>query len=358
MYSILTNKNITAIAILFLSIIFMLFSVTLVYAESDGDSDSGDSDSDSDSNNDTHVFWNDWGSGFNQRFGDGGDFTDFNLLSGGNISARLGENCNGCVANVQSYNNGDGTWNTITTYTLPDGTNNNNNNNNNNSTPSCVSNYQSACTSSANICGDYTNGTVLCNGLCSVTTAPALSSTYGQSCISAINICGDIAYGSKQCDGSCSVGTPPAVPAGGCPGGSCAQQTGMSCKSATNSCGDSAWGVFLCDGVTCSADVPPVPANGCGTSVPPTNYPDVTDFWIKADPQIVRYGENATISWDGGNAGACTVTGYDLSAHGVTGSEEVTNMTGEALYTLTCTLGSKSASATATVKVLPRVQET
>lgn len=100
---------------------------------------------------------------------------------------------------------------------------------------------------------------------------------------------------------------------------------------------------------------------GTGPSQPPYVPPEIGDITIDIDPDIVRYGESATITWNGDNASECTVTGYGItspSGIGVTGSVTVTNMTGEATYTLNCTLGQKSKEATATVRVLPRVQET
>jgi hypothetical protein len=84
----------------------------------------------------------------------------------------------------------------------------------------------------------------------------------------------------------------------------------------------------------------------------------ITDIWIKATPPIVRYDGSSTISWDGGNAEACTVTGYGISADTTSGSELVEHIQGQSIYTLNCTLDADSKSASTTVKILPLMQET
>jgi len=88
------------------------------------------------------------------------------------------------------------------------------------------------------------------------------------------------------------------------------------------------------------------------------NDPVIGDISIEATPSVIRYGEGTTIVWDGANSAACTVTGANLNASGITGSEAVNNLTGESVYTLNCTLGPTSKSASTTVKVLQRTQET
>lgn len=86
--------------------------------------------------------------------------------------------------------------------------------------------------------------------------------------------------------------------------------------------------------------------------------PPISDISITVDPKIVRSGNSVTITWDGGNAEACTVKGPALTANAVTGSQEVPSLQGEATYILECTLGPNSKSDTVTVRILPRIQET
>ena len=75
------------------------------------------------------------------------------------------------------------------------------------STPSNPAGYGSACSSSANVCGQTNAGTIQCNGSCSA-SAPANPSGYGATCYSGYNSCGQRNTGSVQCNGSCSAGTP------------------------------------------------------------------------------------------------------------------------------------------------------
>jgi hypothetical protein len=85
--------------------------------------------------------------------------------------------------------------------------------------------------------------------------------------------------------------------------------------------------------------------------------PEITNISIRSVPPIVRLGKSVTISWNGGNAEACTVKGFGLNATGITGSERVEDITGESIYTLTCTLGPNTKVETTTVKVLPYIHE-
>jgi hypothetical protein len=88
--------------------------------------------------------------------------------------------------------------------------------------------------------------------------------------------------------------------------------------------------------------------------------PEISGIWIKAQPPVVRYDGSSTISWDGGNAEACTVKGWSLESSEKTNTSgtEITDFQGESIYTLTCTLGPNTKVETTTVKVLPRTQET
>jgi hypothetical protein len=72
----------------------------------------------------------------------------------------------------------------------------------------CVANTGAACTSNQNSCGDVNNGTIQCNGSCSVSsTAPAERPNWNSVC-SPANVCGRTNTGNIQCNGSCSVAAP------------------------------------------------------------------------------------------------------------------------------------------------------
>jgi len=84
----------------------------------------------------------------------------------------------------------------------------------------------------------------------------------------------------------------------------------------------------------------------------------ITGMSINANPQTVRQEESSTITWNGGNSASCTVTGPGLNSNQIVGSQVVSNIVSESIYTLTCTLGPRTETATTSVKVLPRYQET
>lgn len=86
--------------------------------------------------------------------------------------------------------------------------------------------------------------------------------------------------------------------------------------------------------------------------------PAMTGIYINADPKLIRYNGTSTISWNGGNAENCSVTGPNLSASGVNGTSVISGLTSDATYVLMCTLGPSTHTATTTVKVLPHIQET
>jgi hypothetical protein len=78
---------------------------------------------------------------------------------------------------------------------------------------------------------------------------------------------------------------------------------------------------------------------------------------ITVTPQIVHYGDSVQVSWDGGNAAACTLSGGGLSSTLISGTTVIPDVTGESVITLTCNLGPNISSATGTIKVLPEVKE-
>ena len=75
---------------------------------------------------------------------------------------------------------------------------------------------------------------------------------------------------------------------------------------------------------------------------------------VDVDPDIVRKGDTVDVTWTGAT-GACTLTGpgVNMTNLGPSGSVQVV-INGESTYTLTCPGGED----TATVKVLPVIQET
>ena len=76
---------------------------------------------------------------------------------------------------------------------------------------------------------------------------------------------------------------------------------------------------------------------------------------VTVDPSIVRKGDSVTVTWTGASA-ACSLTGPGVSMAALADSSGSTSVVvnGESTFTLTCPGGTD----TATVKVLPVIQET
>ena len=80
---------------------------------------------------------------------------------------------------------------------------------------------------------------------------------------------------------------------------------------------------------------------------------------LTADPDLIRYPDSATITWSGGNARTCTMSGRGIatsSANLLSGSQLITGLQNQSVYKLTCTLDI-SKTITTSVKVLPVIQE-
>lgn len=155
--------------------------------------------------------------------------------------------------------------------------------------PALPAGYGTACSSSANACGQKNSGTINCSGLCSAVTpsnslcatactvcnacgacatgwksttgwgaagcsvsAPALPVNYGKSCNSPANSCGQTTAGTITCSGTCSATTPPPINP---------PNAGSYCQSGTNACGEYNTGSITCatawgGGGVCSAPAP------------------------------------------------------------------------------------------------------
>ena len=95
----------------------------------------------------------------------------------------------------------------------------------------------------------------------------------------------------------------------------------------------------------------PQPKSSGGGAVAPSVAPTVS---ISAVPAIVRSGESTTLSWNGGTADTCTISGTDgFASHAITGSSVISNVTEERTYTITCSSGTASATAKTTVRIVP-----
>lgn len=148
-------------------------------------------------------------------------------------------------------------------------------------------------------CYGYAAGTVTVNvnppNACYPNPDPA---GYGTACTSTANACGQTqANGTIQCDGSCS-STPPAVTT---PNG---VTYGALCQGPVNNCGARSSGAYVCDG-TCSATTPP-PNNAC-------SLPDLSAG--AASPTSAATGQTVTLSAVISNGNTGTGGGFTNSFH-------------------------------------------
>ncbi len=126
----------------------------------------------------------------------------------------------------------------------------------------------------------------------------------------------------------------------------CAANAGASCPSSPNFCGQTTIGTYSCTDV-CSAVTP------SDSLCPP---PTVS---ISASSLRVQSGKSSTISWSSTYAKSCTVTKNGVAWAGSLNSSGTLDprITTQSVYKLSCTGPGGSASAQATVNVVPTYQE-
>lgn len=128
---------------------------------------------------------------------------------------------------------------------------------------------------------------------------------------------------------------------------------GEVCSSAPNACGLTSTGFENAQGI-CGATPPPV--SSCPV---PVFEEDLT-----AEPNLVREGETATLSWEVSDATVCSLNGGGLNLLnlGVDGSQETEAINNRTEFTLTCTNGdlaegAPSVSQTEVINTVPEFQE-
>ena len=129
--------------------------------------------------------------------------------------------------------------------------------------------------------------------------------------------------------------------------------TGEACSSAPNSCGLVSNGFENAQGV-CAATPPS--ASSCPS---PTFAEDLT-----AEPDLVRKGETAVLSWDVSDATACSLNGGGLNLMNLDfdDSQETGAIENRTEFTLTCANGdiaegAPTVSQTEVVNIVPEFQE-
>ena len=183
-------------------------------------------------------------------------------------------------------------------------------------------------------------------------------------------------FGSSSCGGSLVCASDNAGPSYSCPGGttlynnmcypneycsttssgkgsstSCAVPTGEAPSGHyEQQCTSSGKGGQSCQQVW----VPETPSSSARVTNAPSTPPAVQ---ITATPSIVRLGGESRVSWDGGSADECSVSGPSLSAATVVGSQVVTNIQEQSTYTLTCSRGTAVAQDTTRIDIVPLWRE-
>ncbi len=104
-----------------------------------------------------------------------------------------------------------------------------------------------------------------------------------------------------------------------------------------------------------------IPASGCSPADPRWHGYPIHDCAvkpeIKVDKPIIRYGETVVVDWDPRTHTGCEVAPFEAPVpNGAVAGSEPVQPTGEITFTIICDgVGNEDA---ATVKVLPRIQET
>jgi hypothetical protein len=349
--------------------IFALGAVTIVHAQgppslsSSGGSHAGSLE---DSNNSGTYFANtaysspatptigsDYYDTVNAAVDNGSNPSGITDFAHGNQNTTFGSSCGGCTSNTTFYSNGNGTYNTITTYTSSSGSSGSSSNSSN-----------AASGASGSIPG---GSSVSSTGPIPGTTYAAGVGTIPQSCTS----------GGKGSASVCTQAPVTSSPIANCTSGgkgSASVCSPSSCQLNNGQVLANGQSIILFDAPSgsCSAT-----AHVCsnGTLTGSAGYqacsataaavqPDAptSPITIKAMPAIVRYGGSSLISWDGGTAQSCSVSGPFFSAGGVSGSQLATAIPEERTYTLTCTFGGRNTapvekSTSISVKIVPLWRE-
>ena len=116
-------------------------------------------------------------------------------------------------------------------------------------------------------------------------------------------------------------------------------------------------GVDTCGGSTVSC-----PGGGGNNSYSQGSYYSQSAYapvgmQISVNPQLISTDGTTTLTWKGGDATSCTVTGKTVFSTALTGSLEVGGFTNQTVFTLTCMKDGLSKTITTSVKTLPQVHE-
>lgn len=238
--------------------------------------------------------------------------------------------------------------------------------------PTLPSNYGQSCASAPNSCGAVGYGAIQCNGSCSAQT-PAVPANIGQSCTSATNACGQTRTGTVGC-GGCSASAPPNS---GCPSITVNGQTSVTVLSGAVvtiawSCAapnTSASANFPMSGAAIGSKTSAVNTtttytilcNQTGGSASATANVLVPDMRLTASPPRVQPGQSSTLTWSANSVQSCTLSGPGVSAsatangNGTIGQQTTSTgvISGQSIYTLSCSTAAGQSSVSATVNLIP-----
>ncbi|TSC54644.1 MAG: hypothetical protein LiPW30_110 [Parcubacteria group bacterium LiPW_30] len=198
----------------------------------------------------------------------------------------------------------------------------------------------------SNVCGQSNQGTIVCGGGCSVTTAPALPSGYGTPCQSSANSCGQKANGIIGCTGVCTAITPSDLNCTTCPA---PKGNGVCDPKENNS--------------NCPADCPYVaPATTSTPAGEGAIWTPASEWALTASPNPIFSNTKTMVSYEVTGATGCTLVGVGVN----TGKETDRYVGGPAVdyptsklqentdFTLTCKNAYSGRSDSKTVRVIVR----
>jgi hypothetical protein len=292
--------------VLFLVCFLTLCTFTVAHAGGGGSSSSGggsSSSGNSSSGSSNSSYQQAQGTALSQAFSTPGPTLNISVhsYSGGNQSSTYGSNCVSCTSSTSFYSNGNGTYNTITTYTPSGGSSN--------------SGSSSGGGSSLSSAGGGGNP-----------TSPSSGGGGGPSSSSCA------ALGLTFYNGQCYLSS--------------------SCSTVSSGKGGS---TTTCSGTPANVIIGPAPSNNGNNNAAAGTAPTVS---IIALPAIVRIGGQSRLTWNGGTARACSLSGTDGYANNtISGTTIINNITEPRTYTIICTRGGLSATASTTVKIVPLWRE-
>lgn len=168
---------------------------------------------------------------------------------------------------------------------------------------------------------------------CSTGGGGGFTPTSDTTCTSSANVCGQTSSGSIA-DGLCNAVQP--------------SDTQCSCTSPANACGQTVLGNYDASGASCNAATPP------NSSCPPPVISSGIGSGFWATPSTIGPNQTTTLNWSATNSTSCSITGDNGFSHtgGASGSATTGTLTQTTTFTLVCEDGTGGPTASRSIKVI------